>query len=63
MCLAKAYSARGDDQELILEDVSKVTVDGDRLSLQSLFGERKEIAGSLMEIDFQRAMIIIKTTA
>lgn len=59
MCLAKAYSAIDGQEELILEDVARLTLQGDCISLQSLFGELKEIEGRLLEVDFQRASITI----
>ena len=60
MCLAKAYSCKGDETELILEDVSRMTIEGDNLQLRTLFGEQKEIRGLVKEVDFQNARIIIE---
>ena len=60
MCLAKAYF--GSD-ELVLEDIAKLKIDGNKISLRTLFGEEKEIEGRLKEIDFQGARIVIEQAA
>jgi len=60
MCLAKAYSIKGEENELILEDVSRMIIEGDNLYLRTLFGEQKEINGFVKEVDFQNARIVIE---
>ncbi len=63
MCLAKAYLNEVKDNEFILEDVTNLRIEGNKLHLVTLFGERKEIEGSVREVDFQNSRIIIATTA
>ena len=63
MCLAKAYLNEVKDNEFILEDVTQLRIEGSKLHLVTLFGERKEIEGSVREVDFQNSRIIIDTTA
>jgi len=52
VCLSKAFFEHDDIKELLLADVTKIELAGDRLVLTSLFGERKEITASLKSVDF-----------
>ena len=63
MCLAKAYLGEAEKNDFIMEDVVLLRIEGDKLNLTTLFGERKEIEGSVREVDFQNSRIIIKTPA
>lgn len=60
MCLAKAYLSNDEESEFILEDIARLTVEGNNLNLRTLFGEQKEIRGIVKEVDFQNARIIIE---
>ena len=51
MCQLNAYAVEEDRQELILEAVSRVEVEGHRVHLSDLFGERKTFAGRISLID------------
>ena len=62
MCLAKAFLGKVEKEDLIMEDISTVRVDGKKLNLRSLFGEQKEIEGIIKEIAFQNARIIVEQT-
>ena len=63
MCLATAYLGEPEENEMILEDVAAVKVDGGKLNLRSFFGEQKEIEGSIKEINFRSGKIIIEKAA
>jgi predicted RNA-binding protein len=63
MCLAKAYLGEAENNEMILEDVTSVKIDGAKLNLQSFFGEQKEIEGTIKEINFKSGKIIIEKAA
>lgn len=52
MCLSRAFLEDGGNKELIMADVTRLEITGDRLILKSLFGEQKEIAGRLKSVDF-----------
>jgi len=58
MCLAKAFAGEK-GEELIMEDVSRLIIEGGRLRLTTLFGERKDIDGTLQMVDFQGGRIVI----
>ena len=63
MCLAKAYLGKGEEAEKIMEDVAFLTIEGDTLQLRTLFGEEKEIKGSVKKIDFQDSKVTIDDRA
>ena len=62
MCLAAAY--RGNESEQpILQEIAHVTIDGNRVELETLFGDRKVLQGKIYEIDFMNSKLIIETPA
>jgi len=61
MCLAKAYIGEVESGEMVLEDISRMRIDGDKIYLATLFGERKEIEGVVKEVDFQGSRIVIQS--
>lgn len=56
MCLAKVYEEAKDD-EPVLEDVAQLTVDGDRIEVETLFGERRAFRGRVRYIDFLKSRV------
>jgi predicted RNA-binding protein len=59
MCLAAAYvSTEGD--EPILREIAHMTLDGDTIELETLFGESKVVQGRVKEIDFMKSAITIE---
>ena len=62
MCLAKAYMAEAEN-EIVLEDIARLKIEGNKINLATLFGEQKEIEGTLKMIDFQGAKIVIESAA
>ncbi|MBE0479545.1 MAG: CooT family nickel-binding protein [Dehalococcoidia bacterium] len=57
MCLAAAY--HGEKKEPLLREVALVRVEGDRIELESLFGERKVVEGKITEVDFSNSRLVI----
>jgi predicted RNA-binding protein len=58
VCLAKAFVENSVDQP-VLQDIALVTVQGDRVELETLFGERKVLSGRLLEIDFTNSTVLL----
>ena len=52
MCLSKAYVEKSGLEELLMTDIASVGVEGKKLTLKNLFGEKKEIMATIREIDF-----------
>ncbi len=63
MCLAKAYIGEAEPNDFIMEDIARLQIEGNVLHLATLFGERKEIEGTLAMVDFQSGRIVIETPA
>jgi len=59
MCLAAAYQSRESDQP-ILQEIAHVRIDGNRVELETLFGDRKVLQGKIHEIDFVNSKLIIE---
>jgi predicted RNA-binding protein len=62
MCLSKAYLEKGSKKELIMSDIASVKVEGSKLVLKSLFGEKKEVAATIREIDFTASLLKLEVS-
>ncbi len=64
MCLAKAYVRAGDDDDtrLLMENVTRVVIDGDRVRLTSLLGDVEELPGRVTSIDFMEGQLGLEST-
>ncbi len=58
MCLATAYNIK-DHDSVILEYVSKIEVDGDKVILTDVLGEQKAIVGTLAMADLTGGVVKI----
>ena len=61
MCLSKAFIERDGNRELVMEEVASVDVEDGKLLLKTLFGEQKEVAATIRQIDFVTHSIFLKT--
>lgn len=64
MCLAKVYvrtSAEDSDGDLVMENVTQAEVEGDRVRLVSLLGERQELSARITSIDFAEGRLTLRT--
>jgi len=59
MCLAKVYLSTNGQRELLVEEVTSLKIEGKMLHLRTLFGEQKEIAAAVREVDFQNSTITL----
>ena len=60
MCLSKVYLAGRGEQEPLMEEITSVNIEGNTLSFESLFGEKKCIRANIKEIDFMTHKIILE---
>jgi predicted RNA-binding protein len=60
MCLAKAYLGEKGEKQLLAEEVTSVRAENGRLLVTTLFGEKKEVAARIREIDFRASHIILE---
>jgi predicted RNA-binding protein len=62
MCLSKAYVEKGKKKELVMSDIASVKVEGNKLTLKSLFGEKKEVIAIIREIDFTASVLRLEVS-
>ena len=60
MCLSKVYVDRDDTRELLMEEIASVDIEDDKLRFKTLFGEQKEVAASIRQIDFMTHSIFVE---
>jgi len=60
MCLSKAYTERNGERVLLMEEITSVDIEGDRLLFKTLFGEQREVGANIREIDFMTHSILLE---
>ena len=60
MCDLKAYVRNNDREELILEAVNNIRIEGGEVVLRSLFGEEKRIRGEVREVSLTKNRVIVE---
>jgi len=60
MCLSKGYLSGRGEQEPLMEEITSVSIDGENLLFESLFGEKKRVQANIREIDFMTHKIILE---
>jgi len=56
MCMAKLYEAKEGDKP-ILEDIARLTIAGQQVEVETLFGEKRVFQGKVRQIDFLKSQI------
>jgi len=56
MCLAKVYEATKDDKPVV-EDIAYMMIDGERVEVETLFGERRVFLGKVRQVDFVKSRV------
>lgn len=57
MCLATIYLDK--DNSVIMENTSRIKIDGENVELMDLFGIRKNILGTVKTIDLENNKVVI----
>ena len=60
MCLAKVYIGEGSQKEPFMQEIDFMMVGDKKILLRTIFGEKKEVAANLKEIDFANSIIILE---
>ena len=60
MCLSKAYIDKNGSTELVMEEITSVKIEGDKLLFKTLFGEQKEVAANIRQVDFVSHSILLE---
>ena len=58
MCLAKAFVNNWSGQP-VFQDIARMRINGNRVELETLFGEEKVVPGRVIEIDFTASKILV----
>ncbi|GAI55646.1 unnamed protein product [marine sediment metagenome] len=56
MCLAKVYETT-EGGEPILEDIAYMIIEGERVEVETLFGERMILQGRVRQVDFVKSRV------
>ncbi len=57
MCESNAYTTNG---SVIMEDVISMKIDGEKIQMMDILNQRKDIAGTIVEIDLDKHRIYIE---
>ena len=60
MCQSNVYVVEEDREELVQEDVAFIEVEGDSISLRSLFGEPLSLRGRVIQIDLMKHRVLLE---
>ena len=63
MCLSSVYVDRGEEQELLAEDVALIRWDDGEMVMEDLFGGQHRVAAAIHEIDLVRHKVLLKADA
>ena len=58
MCLSNIY--REQDHTLLMENTSRIDIDGDTIRLRDLFGDVREIRGAIVYADLEQNEVVIR---
>jgi len=60
MCEANAFLVKEGKEELILEAVDRVENEGDRITIENIFGEQKVVIGRIRSMSLVNHRIVIE---
>lgn len=60
MCQSSVYTLDQDKEELLLEDVAWVAVEGNQVTMRTLFGEPISLSARIKKIDLMKHRIILE---
>ena len=58
MCLATVY--KESDDSVIFKNVSRITVEGDKLILRDIMGDEIVVEGSILMVDLANSIVKVK---
>ena len=60
MCVARAYLRQEQKEELLMEEIALIRVEGENLFLKSIFGEEKSVKANIKEVDFVASKVLLE---
>lgn len=61
MCESNAYVVKDGNEDLVMESVGNVTLNGDYVALKSIFGEETRLKARLIEINLIGHRILLES--
>ena len=58
MCLATVYKTS--DDSVIFKNVSRITVEGDKMILRDIMGDERVVEGSILMVDLANSIVKVK---
>ena len=63
MCQSNVFAIENDREELLMEEVAGLDIDGEKITMRSLFGEPLSVLARIKEIDLIKNRFVIEKTA
>ncbi len=60
VCESKVFRLRNGEEELVMEDVVRIEVEGEKLKLYGLLGEVKEVEGRIVLLDLIGHRVVVE---
>ncbi len=60
MCQSSVYAIDSGQQKLLAEDVTRVEIDGDDITIEALFGEAVSLRARIKGIDLTKQRILVE---
>lgn len=61
MCLSEAFELKGENRIPLMNYVSGISIDGDKIKLTDMLGAEKTVIGALKSLDLTENIILIET--
>jgi len=62
MCDLKVYVRSNEREELVLEAVNQIRIEGGDVLIRNLFGEEKRVRGELKEVSLTKNRAVVEST-
>ena len=59
MCLATAYKNAETKEQIICDNITKILVDGDLITLFDIIGNERKVEGKISMVDLTKSVVII----
>jgi predicted RNA-binding protein len=61
VCDLKVYVRSNEREELVLEAVNQIRVEGGEVLIRNLFGEEKRVRGEVVEVSLTKNRVIVES--
>ena len=59
MCLATAYKNSESKEQIICDNITRITIDGDMITLVDIIGDERKVEGKISSVDLTKSVVII----